>query len=553
MFILLYAEDLYLITTRAGAKVTKLYNHYTYKQDTFKKDFVVMNQNNRKTAKTKVEKYLYKLLNNSNFGNDFRNNIGNCKLDLMFDGFEEIAYIKKYSNIFTDPKFREFFSTDIFREQVEREYQKRKERYDKDDEFYEFFMEDLELKRAEDLESISAFQNKKRKRTYVNSKKVYSTEKKITECQDMRKNKMVIEFNDFESSSVKTIAVKSNTNIKYTTRFMSGKLLMFAKLSLKSFIFLLVELSAFPEENPIVQQIYDKDQIETIYCYHVLTDTGSTSLQFIIVSDPKTKFPECDVRYILFEIFSRTEIRSRFDKSDEFWKKFGVHIPQNQKVLGLYEVENVNDPCFVTLAVNPKEYLEYFKSKNVNKKHKGIKKGSVGMDFENFAERIKPLYNFDTYVKPKKDTKTVVRISVKKGEMTTHQIVKTKFSQLNDKRFYFPNAIISLPFGHNSLKEIDTFKKDKGQKIEWYFLEEKEKLLELEKKTLKECPRLNFLNNILLQVVKVVPLETIKFEKDTFFEDSENNKNVIDFVLDAEWVSTEKIIPSMESLKVTSS
>ena len=61
------------------------------------------------------------------------------------------------------------------------------------------------------------------------------------------------------------------------------------------------------------------------------------------------------------------------------------------------------------------------------------------------------------------------------------------------------------------------------------------------------------MNNILLQVAKVVPLETIKFEKDTFFEDSENNKNVIDFVLDAEWVSTEKIIPSMESLKVTSS
>ena len=38
---------------------------------------------------------------------------------------------------------------------------------------------------------------------------------------------------------------------------MSEKLLMFAKLSLKSFIYSLVELLAFPEENPIVQQIYD--------------------------------------------------------------------------------------------------------------------------------------------------------------------------------------------------------------------------------------------------------------------------------------------------------
>ena len=142
------------------------------------------------------------------------------------------------------------------------------------------------------------------------------------------------------------------------------------------------------------------------------------------------------------------------------------------------------------------------------------------MDFENFAERIKPLYDFDTYVKPKKDSKPVVRISARKGEMTTHKIEKTKFSQLNDKRFYFPIAIISLPFGHKSLEDIDTFKKGKGQRIEWYFLKEKEKLLEREQKTLKECPRLNFLNNILLQVVKVVLLKTIKFDKDILFDDS---------------------------------
>ena len=32
-----------------------------------------------------------------------------------------------------------------------------------------------------------------------------------------------------------------------------------------------------------------------------------------------------------------------------------------KKTLGLYEVEHINDPCFVTLAVNPKEYFELFK------------------------------------------------------------------------------------------------------------------------------------------------------------------------------------------------
>ena len=77
---------------------------------------------------------------------------------------------------------------------------------------------------------------------------------------------MLIEFNDSESSSVTHIAVKSNTSIKCTTRFMSGKLLMFAKLSLNSFIYSLIELLAFPEENFIVQKMYEKCNIEKIYC-----------------------------------------------------------------------------------------------------------------------------------------------------------------------------------------------------------------------------------------------------------------------------------------------
>ena len=35
---------------------------------------------------------------------------------------------------------------------------------------------------------------------------------------------------------------------------------------------------------------------------------------------------------------------------------------------------------------------------------------------------------------------------------------------MNDKRFYFPDGIVSLPFGQKNLKEIDDFKKEKGKK-----------------------------------------------------------------------------------------
>ena len=70
--------------------------------------------------------------------------------------------------------------------------------------------------------------------------------------------------------------------------------------------------------------------------------------------------------------------------------------------------------------------------------------------------------------------------------MTIYRITKSKFSQLNDKRLYFPNAIISLPFGLQVLEEIDQYKKNQGQRIEKYFLQEKEHLLELEKAALKK-------------------------------------------------------------------
>ena len=230
--------------------------------------------------------------------------------------------------------------------------------------------------------------SKKRKRKIQLLRPVDTIENKIKNCEDIRKTKMIIEFNEHESSSVKSIAIKSETNIKCASRFMSGKLLMFAKLSLKSFIYALIELLHFPEENPIVASIYEKCDIKQIFCYQILTDTNSTSIQFIIVSDPASLYPECDVRDILFEIFSKTEIKERFDKSNEFWRRFNVHSPNEQKVLGLYEVEHIDDPCYVTLAVNPKEYFEYFKSNSTNKKHKGIEKGFAGMEYENYAERI---------------------------------------------------------------------------------------------------------------------------------------------------------------------
>ena len=73
------------------------------------------------------------------------------------------------------------------------------------------------------------------------------------------------------------------------TRFMTGKLIMFAKLSLKSFIYELTETMG-KDEN--VSNIYKKCNIEKIDVFHILTDTDSTSLKFIFICDPNCDAPD---------------------------------------------------------------------------------------------------------------------------------------------------------------------------------------------------------------------------------------------------------------------
>ena len=234
---------------------------------------------------------------------------------------------------------------------------------------------------------------------------------------------------------------------------------MFTKLSHKSFIYSLAESFCFP--SPEEKEIYKKYQIEKVQMHHVLIDKDSISLQFIIVSDPNSDIPEPKFRDIIFEVIVSTKICKRFGTSHPFWDNFQARKESRKKKLG-YETEHIHNLCCVILAVNPKEYFEIFKNYNSNKKHKGIKKGSHGMEFENYTNRIKSLVNFDAFEKSPTEFKEVSHFTVRQGEIVKTTVQKTKFSQLNDKKVYFPDGILSLTYGHQSLKEIDDFKRLKG-------------------------------------------------------------------------------------------
>ena len=62
-------------------------------------------------------------------------------------------------------------------------------------------------------------------------------------------------------------------------------------------------------------------------------------------------------------------------------------------------------------------------------------------------------------------------------------------AQEKDKKIKKRRFIVSLIFGYKNIKEIGNFKQEKGQKIEKYFWEEKEVLLNMEKKSAQKHPQ----------------------------------------------------------------
>ena len=156
-------------------------------------------------------------------------------------------------------------------------------------------------------------------------------------------------------------------------------------------------------------------------------------------------------------MFEKIKFLNRLDLSDEFWKQFEIYNVNTKKVMGLYEIENIDNQNICTIAVNPKEYFEKFKNRKINKKHKGVRKDTQGINFESYAMRINMLRESDD----KKEEKKIVqkRLQVKNTNMTMTSVNKVQFARLNDKRYYFSDGIVSLPFGHPSLNKLREYKK----------------------------------------------------------------------------------------------
>ena len=131
---------------------------------------------------------------------------------------------------------------------------------------------------------------------------------------------MIIDFDCEMSASVNSLTVNKTSIVKLTTRFFSEKMLMFAKLSLMSFIYDILETFYFPNDKTEI--IYSSYGIEKFFSYHILIDMDSTSLCFIIICGEDNPILGTIFRDVVFEVIVQSNIMQQFNTSNEFWEKF---------------------------------------------------------------------------------------------------------------------------------------------------------------------------------------------------------------------------------------
>ena len=92
----------------------------------------------------------------------------------------------------------------------------------------------------------------------------------------------------------------------------------------------------------------------------------------------------------------------------------------------------------------------------MNKKHKEVRQNTRGMDLESYAEKIMPPRE-DCEKNEKRNIQKRLEVHNTKMKMTS--VSKVQFASLNDKRCYFSDKIVSLPYGHPLFSEVHNVKK----------------------------------------------------------------------------------------------
>ena len=124
------------------------------------------------------------------------------------------------------------------------------------------------------------------------------------------------------------------------------------------------------------------------------------------------------------------------------------------------------------------------------------------MDFDFYSNRLSDLTKYCSELLNRPNPVQQIeqkRFQVINESMQIKSISKVQFGQLNDKKFYFSNGIVSLPYGHPYLENLRK-QKGKYRSIHIVIQSKKDKFLKEESEVIEKIPRLNILKQIFGQI-----------------------------------------------------
>ena len=167
---------------------------------------------------------------------------------------------------------------------------------------------------------------------------------------------------------------------------------------------------------------------------------------------------------------------------------------KSEKKGAFFEIENIDKANIITIALNPTEYYERVADTTDNKKHKGLKKSTPDMNFDSYSNRLSDLSEyyceFITKPNPVREIEQK-RFQIINESMQMKSVSKVQFGQLNDKRVYFSNGLLSLPYGRPLLTNVRK-QKDKYRDIQKIIQTKKDEFLKEESKVIKKNTKVRY-------------------------------------------------------------
>ena len=105
----------------------------------------------------------------------------------------------------------------------------------------------MNAEKSEALEAAKNFDKKCKRQKKKGT--LYHYLEREKEAYRNNKIKSLIYFDEEYVSSIKSLAMKKETKVNLITIFLNAKMLMFSKTSIQSFVYDLIDVFMFPDEN----------------------------------------------------------------------------------------------------------------------------------------------------------------------------------------------------------------------------------------------------------------------------------------------------------------